>query len=165
MSPAWQSFPLVIWISRESRPTIPPYIPDDQGTTVVWNMYYLNGRKPAYKWVSQEVKHFCYIHCTVDQILIAQRDLSSNWCQNVNTKFISGVYKLTLSRQQWRTEGGGFGVFKPPPKFRRPSKIVPYSTPLWKLLKIAEFRTPAHQDVRKKCSKILKLPRFAIVLH
>jgi len=32
-------------------------------------------------------------------------------------------------------------------------------------LKIAEFRTPAHQDVPKKGSKILKLPRFTIVLH
>jgi len=46
----------------------------------------------------------------------------------------------------------------PPPKFRRPSKIVPNSTRLWKLLKIAEFRTPTHQDVRKEGSKILKLP-------
>jgi len=35
---------------------------------------------------------------------------------------------------------------------------VPNSTPLWKLLKIAEFRTPTPQDIRKKCSKILKLP-------
>ena len=32
-------------------------------------------------------------------------------------------------------------------------------------LKIAEFRTPAPQDIRKKGSKILKLPSFAIVLH
>ena len=32
-------------------------------------------------------------------------------------------------------------------------------------LKIAEFRTPTSQDVRKKGSKILKLPRFALVLH
>ena len=32
-------------------------------------------------------------------------------------------------------------------------------------LKIAEFRTPTHRDVPKKGSKILKLPRFAIVLH
>ena len=32
-------------------------------------------------------------------------------------------------------------------------------------LKIAEFRMPALQDVRKKGSKILKLPSFAIVLH
>jgi len=45
-----------------------------------------------------------------------------------------------------------------PPKFRRPSKIVPNSTRLWKLLKIAGFKTPTHQDVRKKVSKILKLP-------
>ena len=52
--------------------------------------------------------------------------------------------------RQWRAP--------PPPKFRRPSKIVPNSTLVWKLLKIAEFRTPAPQDVRKKGSKILKLP-------
>ena len=38
-------------------------------------------------------------------------------------------------------------------------------TRLWKLLKIAECRTPAPQDVSKKGSKILKLPRFAIVVH
>ena len=30
---------------------------------------------------------------------------------------------------------------------------------------MAEFRTPTPQDARKKGSKILKLPRFAIVLH
>ena len=30
---------------------------------------------------------------------------------------------------QWRAEGGGvWGVQPPPPKFRRPSKIVPNST-------------------------------------
>jgi len=34
-----------------------------------------------------------------------------------------------------------------------------------KLLNIAEFRTPTPQDVREKGSKILKLTRFAIVLH
>ena len=51
----------------------------------------------------------------------------------------------------------------PPPKFRRPPIIVPNSTRLWKLLKIAGFRTPTPQDVRKKGSKILKLPRFAII--
>ena len=32
-------------------------------------------------------------------------------------------------------------------------------------LKIAEFRTPTPQDVKKKGSKILKLPTFTIVLH
>jgi hypothetical protein len=46
----------------------------------------------------------------------------------------------------------------PPAKYRRPSKIVPNSNRLWKLLKIAEFRTPTPQDVRKKGSIALKLP-------
>ena len=35
---------------------------------------------------------------------------------------------------------------------------MPNTTRLWKLLKIAEFRTPTPQDVRKKGSQILKLP-------
>ena len=53
----------------------------------------------------------------------------------------------------------GWGVqTPPPPKFRKPSKIVPNSTRLWKLLKIAEFRKPTPKDVQKKGSKILKLP-------
>ena len=30
---------------------------------------------------------------------------------------------------------------------------------------MAEFRTPTPQDVQKKGSEILKLPRFTIVLH
>jgi len=66
---------------------------------------------------------------------------------------------------QWHIERGLGVQPPPPPKFRRPSKIVPNSTRLWKLLKIAEFRTPTPQDVWKKGSKILKLPMFAIVLH
>ena len=54
---------------------------------------------------------------------------------------------------------GDFGGSNPPPpKFRRPSKIVPNSTRFWKLLKMSEFKTPTPQDVRKKGSKILKLP-------
>ena len=57
-----------------------------------------------------------------------------------------------------RTSGVPGGVQTPPPKFRRPSKIVPNSTRLWKLLKIAEFRTPTHPDIQKKGSKIRKLP-------
>jgi hypothetical protein len=35
---------------------------------------------------------------------------------------------------------------------------MPNSTRLWQLLKITEFRTPTSQDVRKKSSKVLKLP-------
>jgi len=54
--------------------------------------------------------------------------------------------------------GEVWGVRPPPPKFWRPPKIVPNPTRLWNLLKIAEFRKPTPQDVRKKGSKILKLP-------
>ena len=35
---------------------------------------------------------------------------------------------ISYDRQQWRTEGGGggvFGVFKPPPKFRSFDKVEP----------------------------------------
>jgi len=59
---------------------------------------------------------------------------------------------------QWCTEGGGLRGSNPPPKFGKPSKIMPNSNRWWKLLKTAEFRTPSPQDVSKKDSKILKLP-------
>ena len=73
--------------------------------------------------------------------------------------------------------GGGGGVLgvQTSPKFLSFDKVEPdcklsrkcfcsYSNILISL-KIAEFRMPTPQDVRKKGSKILKLPRFAIVLH
>ena len=74
-----------------------------------------------------------------------------------------GCFSVELLRCSGVLTGGGVGGSNrpplPPPKFRRPSKIVPNSTRFWKLLKIAEFRTPTPQDVRgKKGSKILKLP-------
>jgi len=61
-----------------------------------------------------------------------------------------------FDHQQWHTEGVR-GVKPPPPEIPKSLKIVPNSTRLWKLLKIAEFRKPKPQDVRKKGSKILKL--------
>jgi len=62
--------------------------------------------------------------------------------------------------------GGGLGVSTqpPPPNSESPPKSC-QTQPDCENLKIAEFRTPTHQDVRKKGSKILKRPRFAIVLH
>ena len=66
--------------------------------------------------------------------------------------------------QQWRTEGG-LGCSTPPRNSEGPPKSCQTQPNLWKLLKIAEFRTPTPQDVRKKGSKIPKPPRFAIVLH
>ena len=58
---------------------------------------------------------------------------------------------------------GGLGGSKPllpeiPKALQNHAKL----NPIWKLLKIAEFRTPTHQDVRKKGSKILKLPPVRI---
>jgi len=64
-----------------------------------------------------------------------------------------------LTPVAYRGRGWGLGVFNPPPsKFRSPFKIVANSPRLWKLLKIVEFRRPTPQDVRKKGSKIRKLP-------
>jgi len=54
--------------------------------------------------------------------------------------------------------GGGLGCSTPPsPIFRRPNKIVPNSTRLWKLLKIAVFRRQ-YPKCSEKDSTILKLP-------
>jgi len=75
---------------------------------------------------------------------------------NFNSNCIGRL--LSLGTYSGVPTGGGWGVQPPSPKFRRSSKIVPTSIRLWKLLKIAEFRMPTPQDVRKKGSKILKLP-------
>ena len=70
-----------------------------------------------------------------------------------------------MHHPQWRTGGGGWGVQTPPeiPKaLQNRAKLNPI---VKTVKKHADFRTPTHQDVRKKGSKIPKLPRFAIVLH
>ena len=59
---------------------------------------------------------------------------------------------------------GGFGV-STTRNSEGPPKSSQTQPDCENCLKIAEFRTPKHQDVRKKGSKILKLTRFAIVLH
>jgi len=55
------------------------------------------------------------------------------------TVFLISRYKSWRGQSvAYRGEGsGGLGGSNPPSKFRRPSKIVPNSTRLWKLLKIA----------------------------
>ena len=71
--------------------------------------------------------------------------------------FFALVWNTELESVAYRVEG--LRRFNPPPlKFRRPSKIIPNSTRLWNLLKIAEYRVPTPQDAWKKGSKILKLP-------
>jgi len=55
--------------------------------------------------------------------------------------------------------GRGVGVqTPPPPKIPKALQNRAKLNPIVRLLKIAEFRTPTPQDVRKKGSKILKLP-------
>ena len=44
------------------------------------------------------------------------------------------TFVLAYPTLPWCTEGG-FGVLNPPPKFRRPSKIVPNSTRFVKTVK------------------------------
>ena len=52
-----------------------------------------------------------------------------------------------------------------PPEFPKALQNLAKLNLICENLKIAEFRTPTLQDVRKKGSKILKLPRFTIILH
>jgi len=60
---------------------------------------------------------------------------------------------------QWRTEGGDWGVQPPPPEIPKALQNRAKLNPIVKTVKkVAEFRTPAPQDVRKKGSKILNLP-------
>ena len=56
--------------------------------------------------------------------------------------------------------GRGVEVFKPPPprNSEGPLKSCQTHPDCENCVKIAEFRTPTPQDVRKKCSKFLKLP-------
>ena len=86
-----------------------------------------------------------------------------------DTTVLQGHYlelAVSLTKIQSGVPRGEFGGVQNPPEIPKAlqnrAKLKPI---LWKLLKIAEFRTPTPQDVRKKGSKILKLPRFAIVLH
>jgi len=69
------------------------------------------------------------------------------------------------SPTQWRTErgGGGWGCLNPPPP--RNSEGPPKSCQTQPDCENLKFRKPTLQDVRKKDSKILKLLKFATVLH
>ena len=115
-------------------------------------------------------QHLLHLLCISRYILLCVSALSSG--SLIFNGSISGastgckhLSKRVAGCKQWHTEGGVCGVQPPPPKFWRPSKSCQTQPDLWKLLEIAEFRTPTPQDLRKKGSKILKLPRLAIVLH
>jgi len=62
--------------------------------------------------------------------------------------------------------GGIWGGSNSTPEIPKAFQNRAKRSPIVKTVKkMAEFRTPTPQDVRKEGSKILKLPRFAIVLH
>ena len=76
------------------------------------------------------------------------------------------MYCHSAGPRQWRTEEG-FGVFKPPPRSsegppKNRAKFNPIVKTVKKLLKLGRQHP---KMFRKKDSKILKLIRFAIVLH
>ena len=83
---------------------------------------------------------------------------SSLWIRYILMYRICCIYTSYISMRSVAYRGGVEGSTPPLPKLRRLYKIVPNSTRLWKLLKIAEFRKPTPQDVRNEGSKILKLP-------
>ena len=69
---------------------------------------------------------------------------------------------------QWRTEGdGGFGVFNPtsPPKFGSPPKLCQINPIVKTVKKLLNLGSQHPKMFGKKGSKILKILRFAIVLH
>jgi len=59
---------------------------------------------------------------------------------------------------QWCTEGEGLGGPNLPHEIPKALQNHAKLNPFMKILKTAEFWTPTPQDVRKKGSKILKLP-------
>jgi len=73
------------------------------------------------------------------------------------TCVLARAMPVIITQQQWRTKGGGVRGFKPPPpEILKALQNCAKLNPSLKLLKIAEFRMPTHQDVRKKGSKLLK---------
>jgi len=58
---------------------------------------------------------------------------------------------------QWRTEVG-LGGINPLPEIPKALQNRAKLSPIVLAVNVAEFRTPTPQDIRKKGSKILKLP-------
>ena len=83
---------------------------------------------------------------------------------SVCTSVVSFGNKEKQPERHMHTEGGR-RCSPPSRNSEGPPKLCQTQPDCEKLLKIAEFRMPTSEDIRKKGSKILKLPRFAIVLH
>ena len=134
----------------------------------------LHGNRLVSELFKREDKIIIYQGCTYFPIpnnRLKDLFLTGDLLQERNSKLIT--LKCQVPPVAYRGVGG-WGVQTP----TRNSEVLTKSNAIAHLadnvqcsysnilisLKIAEFRKPAPQDVRKKGSKILKLPRFAVVL-
>ena len=112
--------------------------------------------KKSFRWVSRVTRHSLYnsnliLNGTQTSLFAATRPIKGG--HRAYPSYLPGDSGVPRGGF-----GGGGSNPHPPPKYQRPSKIVPNSTWLQKLIKITEFRMPTPQDVPKKGSEILKLP-------
>ena len=97
------------------------------------------------------------------QLLYSRRGCACAHTVRCVPRYSAASEHVTILPVAYQARGG---CSNPPPRNSEGPPKSCQTQPDWEnCLKIAEFRTPTHQDVRKKGSKILKLPRFAIVLH
>jgi len=101
-------------------------------------------------WAASTAVNHTYWNCGLRCYIVWVAGLSRWWLWDV---ICSGV----------PMDGGRFK--HPPPRNSEDPPKSCQTQPDCENIKSAEFRTPTPQDVREKGSKILKLPRFAIVLH
>jgi len=86
--------------------------------------------------------------------------------ENVKYSYLLRYWRLVQWGSYSGVRRGVLGGFNPPPprNFEGPTNRAKLN-PIVKTVKIAEFRKPTPQDIRKKGSKILKLSRFTVVFH
>jgi len=77
-------------------------------------------------------------------------------CEPEETAGIDSTY--WISEDSGVPRGEGWGDSTPPPEIPKALQNRVKFNPIVKTVKITEFRTPTPKDVRKKGSKILKLP-------
>ena len=136
------------------------------------NEVFLNLEKSARNMglvINQE--KMVYMHSGKDTTLHQDLAIGNYMFKRVDNFKYLGTMVNKMNNRSVEVSGvreGGFRVFKPPPPeiLKAVQKIVPNSTRLRKLLKKLLNLGRQHTKMfRKKGSKILKLHRFAIVLH
>ena len=93
-------------------------------------------RCPFSESLPKKVTRECYTTYVL-RLLVFEGHVSFEWSDAILSSVMTAMRRVVRCvPNQWRTEGG-FGLFKlpPPPKFRRPSKIVRNSTRFEKTVK------------------------------